>query len=83
MVAIATRTLFWNSVPDSFLFGGLMSDDDWGFDAAIEDEMSFMQEDELQRDRSLAAGLDGEWTGPPSSAAAASANSADAIAELA
>ena len=31
MVAIATRTLFWNSVPDSFLFGGLMSDDDWGW----------------------------------------------------
>ena len=40
MVAIATRTLFWNSVPDSFLFGGLMSDDDWGFDAAIEEEES-------------------------------------------
>ena len=30
MVAIATRAFFWNSVPDSFLFCGLMSDDDWG-----------------------------------------------------
>ena len=76
------KPFIWNSVPDSFLFCGLMSDDDWGFDAAIEDEMSFMQEDELQRDRSLAAGFDGGCTGPPSPAAAASADSADAIAEL-